>query len=858
MFWGGVLTATNSGVSSVSLDTSALTSVAARGAVGILSAGPLDAGVAAGVVGELAVLDVDTVVVLDTLQVGDTHAVRAHDEPWRAHTLAAVLGEHEAAAGVADALVADEHEAELGGAADTHALVVGVVTGRAHALLALVQDEAAAGRAGGYWCALHGGVALVARDADADHGAHGLGVQHRALRVAAARVRQVAGLHALLVDAGQLAGTLRVRTAADLHPGAAGALAALKPGRTLAVGLVTHHSALRHAHAGVLDGAGGDAVVVVTRLIAGTVSVRSAVYLAAGHEGVTLQTRGAAAGRLVADGLAHSLAPAWSIAGAADRAALLVAAGVGVETVVIHAALHLDTRHVRVTLVPLLARAHWVVVYHATEGVVAARARVLADLVDAGVSLAALIVRGAARGDGGEGLAAVILAGHEAVRAAADHRPDRQRVYDRAGGGLLAGAEGGAQQPAGVVEAGVLAGAVLVLDTLGGGDGDTRHPGVACVADGAPALGLVLAHQALGIRGAGVLVDAGIDAVLVPTSAVCRALGVSAAADNLAAHEGVSLIPRQAAAVGTVAAWVALGVAAAGVLQQARVDAVSLDAGLAVPAVPVTLAADGLAGDLRVAHVAGRADAHWAVVLHEALGAGAAVARVLALPVDTRLAVGTVVIPGAAGWVGQLHGLAAGVRLWHPALAAAADHGAEGEAVHHGADRGHVAGGQRVARVGAALVQARRVVRTVSVSIALGLRVYRLRRWLGAAGHQRVAHPARGTRALGHVVLDRAGGGGGTGVLVEAGVGTLVVDACRGLGAVLVDAALHTDAVGVGVTLQPGRAAAGGLVVGGVALGVGGAGVVIDAGVKTLPVSTDLGDGTLGVGGAAHCTNKRR
>ena len=118
--------------------------------------------------------------------------------------------------------------------------------------------------------------------------------------------------------------------------------------------------------------------------------------------------------------------------------------------------------------------------------------------------------------------------------------------------------------------------------------------------------------------------------------------------------------------------------------------------------------------------------------------------------------------------------------------------------------------------------------------------------------------PAGGTRALGHVVLDRAGGGGGTGVLVEAGVGTLVVDACRGLGAVLVDAALHADAVGVGVALQPGRAAAGGLVVGGVALGVGGAGVVIDAGVKTLPVSTDLGDGTLGVGGAANCTNKHR
>ena len=39
--------------------------------------------------------------------------------------------------------------------------------------------------------------------------------------------------------------------------------------------------------------------------------------------------------------------------------------------------------------------------------------------------------------------------------------------------------------------------------------------------------------------------------------------------------------------------------------------------------------------------------------------------------------------------------------------------------------------------------------------------------------------------------------------------------------------------------------------VGGVALGVGGAGVVSDAGVKTVSVSADLGDGALGVRGAA-------
>ena len=44
-----------------------------RGAVGVGSAGPLDAGVAAGVVGQLAVLDVGTVVVQLTLKDRDTN-----------------------------------------------------------------------------------------------------------------------------------------------------------------------------------------------------------------------------------------------------------------------------------------------------------------------------------------------------------------------------------------------------------------------------------------------------------------------------------------------------------------------------------------------------------------------------------------------------------------------------------------------------------------------------------------------------------------------------------------------------------------------------------------------------------------
>ena len=184
--------------------------MASGGAIGIGSTRPLHTRISASVVGQLAVLDVKTVVIEFTLQVRNTDAIRTHHEARGTDTLAAIVREHQTSAGVADALVTDEDKAQLGGTSLTHALTVGVVTRGADTLLPLVEDEASARGAGGHRGALHGGVALVALDADADHRPHGLRVQHRALGVAAARVGQVAGLHTLLVDAGQLARTLGV------------------------------------------------------------------------------------------------------------------------------------------------------------------------------------------------------------------------------------------------------------------------------------------------------------------------------------------------------------------------------------------------------------------------------------------------------------------------------------------------------------------------------------------------------------------------------------------------------------------------------------------------------------------------
>ena len=70
IFLDVILTTTSDGVPDISLNTLANTSVSSGGSEGVCPTGPLYAGVATGVVGQLAVLDVDTLVVKPALQVG--------------------------------------------------------------------------------------------------------------------------------------------------------------------------------------------------------------------------------------------------------------------------------------------------------------------------------------------------------------------------------------------------------------------------------------------------------------------------------------------------------------------------------------------------------------------------------------------------------------------------------------------------------------------------------------------------------------------------------------------------------------------------------------------------------------------
>jgi hypothetical protein len=189
--------------------------------------------------------------------------------------------------------------------------------------------------------------------------------------------------------------------------------------------------------------------------------------------------------------------------------------------------------------------------------------------------------------------------------------------------------------------------------------------------------------KAFSIRRTWILIDTRIDTVLVSARLVSWTLRVSAAANQFTAHKWISFISRQTAAVGSVKGGVALSKSATRVIDQAGVDTLALDAGLSVPTFAVRLTSDGLAANLRIANIAWGTDTGGSVVHSEALGSCAAVTGVFALSVDAGLAIGTVVISGTAGRIGQLHWLTPGVCLWHPSLSTAADHGSEGQTVDH-------------------------------------------------------------------------------------------------------------------------------------------------------------------------------
>ena len=518
------------------------------------------------------------------------------------------------------------------------------------------------------------------------------------------------------------------------------------------------HNALGGRHTRIGDGAGRDAVAVEAGLVRRTVHVRPALDGKAGNVGVAFEAGGTAADRLVADGLAGGLAAAGQVTRTTHRPTFLVDTGVRVEAVVVHGALDLEAGHVRVALVAVLAGAHWLVLDDATEGVLTTGTWIHTDLVDARVSFATIIVCRAAGKNRRERLAARVVGADVAVGTGADHGSHRQGVDHRARGRAGARVEGFAEQDALAVEAGVLGRAVLVLDTLGCGDGQAGHQRVASEAERAAALSLVVSDKTVCIFSTWILVETRINTILISAGFVLRTLGVSATADDFTGNKRIPLVAGDTLTVGLVAGGVALGEPAARVLHQARVHALPVEAGLSVPAVVVALATNRLAGNQRISDVARRTGTNRSVGLYEALGIGPTITGVHALAVDAGLAVGTVVVPGAARRVRDLYGSAAGVGVGHPALATRANHCSKGQTIDYSTYGSDMAGRERETGVLAPFVEAGSVVGTVGVHPTLGLGLRHRRRLLGRAGDKGVANPAGRAHALGVVVLDAAAG----------------------------------------------------------------------------------------------------
>ena len=196
----------------------------------------------------------------------------------------------------------------------------------------------------------------------------------------------------------------------------------------------------------------------------------------------------------------------------------------------------------------------------------------------------------------------------------------------------------------------------------------------------------MVSHQTLSILSARVLIETRVDAVLASASLVLRTLLVAATADHLASDERISFIAWYALAHGSVPGWVALRISSTRILDQTRVDTISIHARLLVSALVVTLAANRHTGNLRITNKARRTDADGAMVFDEAGGSRATVTGVDTLSVDTRLSVGAVVVSSTARRVGQLNWLTFGLGIWHPAFSTGTDHGPEGQTVYNRAD----------------------------------------------------------------------------------------------------------------------------------------------------------------------------
>lgn len=145
----------------------------------------------------------------------------------------------------------------------------------------------------------------------------------------------------------------------------------------------------------------------------------------------------------------------------------------------------------------------------------------------------------------------------------------------------------------------------------------------------ASAAGRVVLRETHGVGGARRISEARarVDAAAFQARSIGRTVSVDATLHAFATVERVALVTGRASAGGLVGVAVTLGVGGARHAQDARVETLAVVALLVVAALVVGLASDLDAARLRVARVAGSAEADRVVVADLALGVLATVTR---------------------------------------------------------------------------------------------------------------------------------------------------------------------------------------------------------------------------------------
>lgn len=345
----------------------------------------------------------------------------------------------------------------------------------------------------------------------------------------------------------------------------------------------------------------------------------------------------------------------------------------------------------------------------------------------------------------------------------------------------------------------------------------------------------VVLRPALRSRSTWVVVHTWIDALFVLAGLVRGAVVVAAAANDAAALVGITAIATQAAALRPVGLDVALGIGTAGIVDQARVDAVAVDAGLARVALSIHPASDRATGGIGIALEAVLAAAHCSVLGHLADGVGAAVARVAALAMDTGLLVRTVVVALTSGRALQYQLAAFTAGIGHLGLGALTDHGSHRNAVQDTALSRAGAWRENCAWVLALDVDARQSAGTISIVsahwlhwswFAVGVRISK-RQLVWATAHSAML------QGLADGVL-------GTRILLATWIHALVGHTGQVGGAVVVRVAFQAQAAHEGIALQSDGTAAVGAMVAAIALGIQGTRIRDQARIHALPIQTLL------------------